>query len=71
MKWRKITADQYRKMEDPEGDGWDEVRFVDPETGCYREIWDCGIELVRDKVAICTAAPHDTLVDPDYPVEVR
>jgi hypothetical protein len=71
MPWRKITADQYHRMEDPEGSGWDEARFINPETGRYREIWDCLIDRHDGKIGICTALAHDIFVDPTYPIEVR
>lgn len=70
MAWRKITADQYRRGEDPE-DGYDEARIVDPETGWHREVWDVGEHLVGGKVVIITAAPHEIYVDPSYPIAVR
>ena len=69
MPWRKITADQYRTMSDPEG--FDEAFLVDPDSGWRREIWDCGEHLHKGQVVIYTALLDDILVDPDHPIFVR
>jgi hypothetical protein len=71
MNWRKITADQYRTLQDPTGDGYDEAFFRHPETGTRHELWDCGIEQIGGKVALHYSAAHPALVDPDHAIEVR
>lgn len=71
MKWRKITADQYRKGEDPQGDGWDEAKFTPLNYVLKITIWDVGAELVDGQVSIETARPDPILVDPDHVIWVR
>ena len=71
MKWRKITADQYRTMEDPTGEGYDEAYFRHPETCTRHELWDCGIEQMNDKVVLYYSAVNPVFVDPDHEIEVR
>lgn len=71
MKWRTITADQYRTLQDPTGEGYDEAYFRHPETGFRHELWDCATLKVDDKVALYFSAAHPVLVPSDYPIEVR
>lgn len=70
-KWRKITAEQYMRRSEDAGD-FDEVYFVDPDTGTRREVWDVGCDLDEDgKVHIYTSSANAHRVDPSYPLSVR
>lgn len=69
MSWRKVTAEQFLKQEDPTGDGWDEA-FVRYPDGIRREVWDVGGD-DDSEIAIYTSQRDPLMVSRSYPIEVR